>query len=317
MKTKAIQTWTCGRLLLEWGIHSGVSVESASRGIEDRTASVVLIVSSAWRNFTQPRTTARRSTTVAVDLPLFARIFIQLLVLDGVERLFGHDQAPSKRLLQQQVSGNLLFFATCASLPRRWTVHSPFFVFFSYKLSQFSTSDCSRRAATQTLSKILLPPKPMKAHAIRSMLAVLAAAESATEDRFQRRRPTRLTVSRTLSAPSSRRSKATELSQCQDNKLAGRQTRRVDVFYQNLPHVKNSESRFTSTCLPPSRVLWSATDQCKSQVAIGNLCYASYKQSTHWWTASRGVKKAKFNLFLDQLPRQISSSNFYQTRVRR
>ena len=134
MKTKAIQTWTCGRLLLEWGTHSGVGAESASRGIEDRTASVVLIVSSARRNFT--RTTARRSTTVVVDLPLFTRIFIQLLVLDGVERLFGHNQAPSKSLLQQQVSGNILFFATCAYLPRRWTVHLPLFVFF-YKFSQF------------------------------------------------------------------------------------------------------------------------------------------------------------------------------------
>ena len=70
-----------------------------------------------------------RSTTVAVDLPLFARISLQLLVLDGVERLFGHDQAPSKCLPQQQVSGNLLFFATCPSLPRRWIVHSPLFVF--------------------------------------------------------------------------------------------------------------------------------------------------------------------------------------------
>ena len=212
VKTKAIQTWTWGRLLLEWGTPSGVSAESASRGIEDRTASVVFIVSSAWRNFTQPRTTARRSTTVVVDLPLFARIFIQLLVLDGIEGLFGHDQAPSERLLQQQVSGNLLFFATCASLPRRWTVHSPLFVFFSTNFRSFSTSDWSRRAATQTLSKFLLPRKPMKAHAIRSMLVVLAAAESATEDRFQRRRPTRLTVSSTLSSRSSRRSKAMELS---------------------------------------------------------------------------------------------------------
>ena len=121
VKTKAIQTWTCVRLLLQWGTHSGVIAESASRGIEDhedRTASVVLIMSSAWRKFTQHRTTARRSTTVAVDLRLFAHIFLQLLVLDGVERLFGHDQAPSKCLPQQQVSGNLLFFATCASLPR-------------------------------------------------------------------------------------------------------------------------------------------------------------------------------------------------------
>ena len=43
VETKAIQTWTCDHLLLEWGTHSGVSAESASRGIEDRTASVVLI----------------------------------------------------------------------------------------------------------------------------------------------------------------------------------------------------------------------------------------------------------------------------------
>ena len=58
-------------------------------------------------------------------------------VLDCVERLFGHDQAPSERLLRQQVSGNILFFATCASLPRRWTVHSPLFVFFSTNFRSF------------------------------------------------------------------------------------------------------------------------------------------------------------------------------------
>ena len=69
------QTWTCGRLLLELGTHSGVSVESTSRGIEGRTAAgFFFIMSSAWRKFTQRRRTARRSTAVAVDLPLFARI---------------------------------------------------------------------------------------------------------------------------------------------------------------------------------------------------------------------------------------------------
>ena len=52
----------------------------------------------------------------------------------------------------------------------------------------------------------------MKAHAILPMLVVLAAAEIATEDHFQRRRPARLTVLRTLSARSTRRSKAMELS---------------------------------------------------------------------------------------------------------
>ena len=36
VKTKAIQTWTCVRLLLQWGTHSGVSAESASRGIDRR-----------------------------------------------------------------------------------------------------------------------------------------------------------------------------------------------------------------------------------------------------------------------------------------
>ena len=88
VKTKAIQTLTWGHLVLEWGTHSGASAESASRGIEDRTASVVLIaiVSSAWRKFTQHRRAERRSTAVAVDLPLFARIFTQLRVLDIVDR---------------------------------------------------------------------------------------------------------------------------------------------------------------------------------------------------------------------------------------
>ena len=51
----------------------------------------------------------------------------------------------------------------------------------------------------------------MKAHAILPMLVVLAAAEIVTEDRFQRRRSTRLTVLRTLTARS-RRSKAMDLS---------------------------------------------------------------------------------------------------------
>ena len=46
-------------------------------GIEDRHAPVVLIVSSVWRKFAQRRRTARRSTAVAVDLPVFSSILIQ------------------------------------------------------------------------------------------------------------------------------------------------------------------------------------------------------------------------------------------------
>ena len=135
-ENEVIQTWICVRLLLQWGTHSGVSAESASRGIEDRTASVVLIMSSAWRKFTQRRTTARRSTTVAVELPLFARIFLQLLVLDGVERFFGHDQAPSKCLLQQQVSENFCFSPLALLCP----VDGSFIhhcLYFFYKFWQF------------------------------------------------------------------------------------------------------------------------------------------------------------------------------------
>ena len=121
---------------LSSGEHILVSVRRVLReGSKTGLRLLFWFMSSAWRKFTQRRMTARWSTTVAVDLPLFARIFLQLFVLDGIERLFGHDQAPSKRLPQQQVSGNLLVFATCASLPRRWIVHSPLFVFFFYKFS--------------------------------------------------------------------------------------------------------------------------------------------------------------------------------------
>ena len=67
-------------------------------GIEDRHAPVVLIVSSVWRKFAQRRRTARRSTAVAVDLPVFSSILASFsyVLLDCVDRLFGHDQAPSK-----------------------------------------------------------------------------------------------------------------------------------------------------------------------------------------------------------------------------
>ena len=120
VKTKAIQTWSWCPSASPVGntfwCQCGECFARDRR--QDCAEAVVLIMSRALRKFTQRRTTARtrRSTTVAVDLSLFACIFLQLLVLDSVDRLFGHDQAPSKCLPQQQVSGNLfLFFATCAS----------------------------------------------------------------------------------------------------------------------------------------------------------------------------------------------------------
>ena len=88
-------------------------------GIEDRHAPVVLIVSSVWRKFTQRRRTARRSTVVAVDLPVFQASSFSYLLLDGIDRLLGHDHSPSKMSHQATVSGNLLFFSTCASFLRR------------------------------------------------------------------------------------------------------------------------------------------------------------------------------------------------------
>ena len=128
VKTKATQTWTCGCLLLECGTHSGVGVESASRGIEDRTASVVSITSRACRKLGRCQRTARRFTTVAVDFAQFASIFIQLSVLDDVDRLLRDDQAPCRRPTRQQVSGNLLFFSISAS--------------FSYRLDRSFTLVC-------------------------------------------------------------------------------------------------------------------------------------------------------------------------------
>ena len=200
--------------------------------------------------FTQRRTTARRSKTVAVDLPLFARIFLQLLVLDGVERLFGHDQAPSKCLPQQQVSGNLLFFATYASLPRRWIVHSPLYFFYKFWISQFRAAievaeqppNKCRRNSSFLVNRWKLTPS------FRCLLYLL-------QPKAQQK--TVFSVAAQLGwlcharNPLDRRAVQKPWN-CQ---LAERQTRRVDVFYQNLPHVRNSESRFTFTCLPRSRFL--------------------------------------------------------------
>ena len=223
-------------------------------------------MSSAWRKFTQRRTTARRSTTVAVDLTLFAHIFLQLLVLDGVERLFGHDQAPSKCLPQQQVSGKLLFFATCASFPRRrrWIVHSPLFVFFLQifavsaaievaeqphnkrrRNSSFLVNRWKLTPSFRCLSYLLQPKAQQKTvFSVAVQLGWLCHARNPL-DRHAVRKPW-------------------------NYQLGKRQTRRVDVFYQNLPYVRNSESRFTSTCLPRGRDFCATGDRPRTS-ASGKL----------------------------------------------
>ena len=71
-------------------------------GIEDRRAPVVLIVSSVWRKFAQRRRTARRSTAVAVDLPVFSsiRASFSYVLLDCVDRLLDM----TKRRLKKKTS---------------------------------------------------------------------------------------------------------------------------------------------------------------------------------------------------------------------
>ena len=147
-------------------------------------------------------------------LAIVASIFIHLHVL------FGHDQAPSKLSHPATSERKSSGFRHCASLLRRWIVHSPFVYFLqifavSTNFRSFRPEIVSRRATTQqAVSKLPVPRKPMKAHAILSVLVVLAAAKSTTEDGFQRRRSTRLTLS-THAAHSifmARCSKALELS---------------------------------------------------------------------------------------------------------
>ena len=54
-----------------------MSVQKVRReGSKTRLRLLFLMMASAWRKFAQRRRTARRSTAVAVDLPLFARISI-------------------------------------------------------------------------------------------------------------------------------------------------------------------------------------------------------------------------------------------------
>ena len=279
-------------------------------GIEDRHAPVVLIVSSVWRKFAQRRRTARRSTAVAVDLPVFSSILIQLRALDGVDRLFGHDQAPSKMSHPATVSGNLLFFSTYASFLDRWIVQSPLFVSF---LHTFSVEVAEQPPNKRRWNSSFLVNRWKLTPSFRCLSTLLPP---------KAQQKTVFSVAVQLGWPCHARCPLDRRAferpwNCQDNKLVGRQTRRVDVFYRNLPHARNSESRFTPTCLPRSRFLCDRRPTSASgKGSLGsNVWYACYKQSTHQSTASRGVKKAKFNLLLDQLPRQNSSSNFYQTRV--
>ena len=262
LKMKAIQTWTCGRLLLQWGTHSGVSAESASRGIEYRTASVVLIVTSAWRKFAHRRRTARRSRAVAIDLPLFARIFIQLRVLDGAERLFGHDQAPSNRLTQQ-VRGNLGFSPLAILCPVDESfLHGCCFLLQVYTV--FGQSQSSYLINTNV-------EIPRSLETDESLHHPFGACRTCCS-RKRNKRPFSASPSNSVDSVmlstqrSSRRSKALKMSGQETRRKADTENGRVEQFYQNLPQVRNSESCFTSTCLYLGRgFVRPATGQRKKQ----------------------------------------------------
>ena len=219
-------------------------------------------MSSAWRKFTQRRTTARRSTNVAVDLPLFARIFLQLLVriLDGVERLFGHDKAPSKCLPQQRVEQFCFSpLALLCPIDGSFIHHC---LYFFYKFSQFRAAievaeqppNKRRRNSSFLVNRWKLMPS------FRCLSYLLQPkAQQKTVNGFQRRRPTRLTVSRTQSARSSRRSKAMELS---TREKADTESGRV--LPNSSARKKFRESLHLHMSTSVEIFVRPATDQCKS-----------------------------------------------------
>ena len=130
VKTKAmIQTWTCVRLLLQWGTRCFA---------RDRRQDCVCCFAHVERveKVHSAAATARRSTTVAVDLPLFARIFLQLLVLDGVERLLDMTKRPLS-VSPTNKSVEIFCFSALALL---CPVDGSFIhhcLYFFYKFSQF------------------------------------------------------------------------------------------------------------------------------------------------------------------------------------
>ena len=196
-------------------------------------------MSSVWRKFAQRRRTARRSTAVANDLPLFASIFIHLRVLDGVERLLGHEQAPSKMSHPATSEWKSAGFRHCASLLRRWIVHSPLFVFFLQISAVFGQRLKSQ--SSHPTNGIEIPHSSETNESSRHHFG--AGRTCCGQERMRNRRPFSASPSNLVDlvdahCPLDRRAVQKPWN-CQDNKLAGRQTRRVDVFNRNLLHVRN------------------------------------------------------------------------------
>ena len=93
----------------------------------------------------------------------------------------------------------------------------------------------------------------------------------------------------------------------------GMQTRRVDGFYQNLP-----TSEVQRVASHPHAYLGRGICEIgdrPSQVARVRSVIRELQRKYTSMNSQSGSQTAEFNLFLDQLPRQISFSNFYQARI--
>ena len=193
------------------------------------------------------RTTARRSTFVAVDLPLFARISFSYLFWTALRDFLDMPKRPLSVFPSNKWVEMICFSPLAPLCP----VDGSFIhhcLYFFYKFSQFraaievaeqppnkrrrnSSFLVNRRKLTPSFRCLsyLVQPKAQPFFSVAVQLSWLCHARHPLDRRAVQK-----------------------LWNCQ---LAERQTRRVDVFYQNLPHVRNSESRFTSTCLPRWRFL--------------------------------------------------------------
>ena len=181
VKTKAIQTWTCGRLLLEWETHSGISAESVSRGLQDRTEFWLcrvcgersLSLEGLHADLQLSRSTCHTLCTHVHSLTYSGRLW---------EAFFKWPSAPyTSQAATSEWTYYFLFFAACACLPCQWIVHSPLFIYFLQVFAVFGERLKSQSRYPTKWSKFLDPRKPVKDHTIHSVLVVLAAAESATD----------------------------------------------------------------------------------------------------------------------------------------
>ena len=309
MKTKAIQTWTCVRLLLEWRRHSGVSVESVVQGSKTGTRLLFWLCRVCGES-------SRSVEGLHVDLQL-SRSTCQCFqaswphsVMCSWTALTGFLDM-TKRPHPATSEWKSFVFLHLRSLVDGSLSHHCLYLFYTFVC-------WSRRAATQQTSlKFLVPRKPMKAHAILSVLVDLAAAESATcSERPFSASPSNsvdlvmhavrsivpplkgLGTVRTINSWEGRHGEwtcSTEVSRTQEIQRVA-----------SPRHVYLGRG-FCAIGDRPAQV---------ARVRKGQMCNTRATNKVHINQQPVGEsKKRGFNLLLDQLPRQNSSSNFYQTRV--